>query len=169
MNTKQLLELKNSQQCLFRPVLPEDEQKMADFITQVSREDLYKRFFSDVGEFNHEALANLTQIDYDREMAFVATKIENGREILLGVARVVADSHNYDAEFSILVRSNLKGIGLGKLLMQKLIDYSKTKGTVRLSGITMPSNKGMVSLAKKLNFKTDIHFEDNTVDMLLIL
>lgn len=166
---EQLLELKNSQQCLFRPVLPEDEQKMADFITQVSREDLYKRFFSDVGEFNHEALANLTQIDYDREMAFVATKIENGREILLGVARVVADSHNYDAEFSILVRSDLKGIGLGKLLMQKLIDYSKTKGTVRLSGITMPSNKGMVSLAKKLNFKTDIHFEDNTVDMLLIL
>ncbi|OEF27630.1 bifunctional acetate--CoA ligase family protein/GNAT family N-acetyltransferase [Vibrio rumoiensis] len=166
---EQAVELKDGEMCLFRPVLPEDEQKMANFITRVSREDLYKRFFSDVGEFNHEALANLTQIDYDREMAFVATRMENKQEVLLGVARVVADSHNYDAEFSILVRSDLKGKGLGKMLMQKLIDYSRTKGTIRLSGITMPSNKGMVSLAKKLNFKTDIHFEDNTVDMLLTL
>lgn len=166
---EEYIPLKNGQTCLFRPVLPEDEQKMADFITQVSREDLYKRFFSDVGEFNHEALANLTQIDYDREMAFVATKIENNQEVLFGVARVVADPQNYDAEFSILVRSDLKGIGLGTLLMQKLIDYSRSKRTTRLTGMTMPSNKGMISLARKLKFKTDIHFEDNIVDMLLIL
>ena len=91
------------------------------------------------------------------------------RKILLGVARVIADSHNYDAEFSILIRSDLKGIGLGRLLMEKLIAYSQTKGTARLTGITMPSNKGMVQLAKKLNFKTETHFEDNIVDMLLIL
>ena len=71
---EEVTQLKNGQRCLVRPVLPEDEEKMASFITQVSREDLYKRFFSDVGEFNHEALANLTQIDYDREMAFVATQ-----------------------------------------------------------------------------------------------
>ncbi|GLT14570.1 bifunctional acetate--CoA ligase family protein/GNAT family N-acetyltransferase [Vibrio algivorus] len=167
---EEMTQLKNGQRCLVRPVLPEDEEKMASFITQVSREDLYKRFFSDVGEFNHEALANLTQIDYDREMAFVATQInEENQEILLGVARVIADSHNYDAEFSILIRSDLKGIGLGRLLMEKLIAYSQTKGTVRLTGITMPSNKGMVQLAKKLNFKTETHFEDNIVDMLLIL
>lgn len=164
------VQLKNGEKCLVRPVLPEDEEKMATFITQVSREDLYKRFFSEVGEFNHEALANLTQIDYDREMAFVATQTnEQDQEILLGVARVIADSHNYDAEFSILIRSDLKGIGLGRLLMEKLIAYSQTKGTVRLTGITMPSNKGMVQLAKKLNFKTETHFEDNIVDMLLIL
>lgn len=167
---EEVTQLKNGQRCLVRPVLPEDEEKMASFITQVSREDLYKRFFSDVGEFNHEALANLTQIDYDREMAFVATQTnEQNQEILLGVARVIADSHNYDAEFSILIRSDLKGIGLGRLLMEKLIAYSQTKGTVRLTGITMPSNKGMVQLAKKLNFKTETHFEDNIVDMLLIL
>ncbi|MGV3001704.1 bifunctional acetate--CoA ligase family protein/GNAT family N-acetyltransferase [Vibrio sp. E150_018] len=167
---EEVTQLKNGRRCLVRPVLPEDEEKMASFITQVSREDLYKRFFSDVGEFNHEALANLTQIDYDREMAFVATQTnEKNQEILLGVARVIADPHNYDAEFSILIRSDLKGIGLGRLLMEKLIAYSQTKGTVRLTGITMPSNKGMVQLAKKLNFKTEIHFEDNIVDMLLIL
>lgn len=164
------VQLKNGETCLMRPVLPEDETKMASFITQVSREDLYKRFFSEVGEFNHEALANLTQIDYDREMAFIATQInDNNQEVLLGVARVIADSHNHDAEFSILVRSDLKGIGLGRRLMEKIIAYSQTKGTTRLTGITMPSNKGMVQLAKKLNFKTETHFEDNIVDMLLIL
>lgn len=167
---EQSVSLKNATRCLLRPVLPEDEEKMASFITQVSREDLYKRFFSEVGEFNHEALANLTQIDFDREMAFVAVERNSSNtETIIGVARVIADPSNFDAEFSILIRSDLKGMGLGRILMEKLIAYSKSKGTVQLSGITMPSNKGMVQLAKKLNFKTDIHFEDNIVEMLLIL
>ncbi|WP_105902090.1 bifunctional acetate--CoA ligase family protein/GNAT family N-acetyltransferase [Vibrio gangliei] len=167
---EQHVTLKNGESCLLRPVLPEDEANMAHFITQVSREDLYKRFFSEVGEFNHEALANLTQIDFDREMAFVAIQVEEtGHEVMLGVARVIADPNNYDAEFSILIRSDLKGMGLGRILMEKLIAYSRSKGTARLTGITMPSNKGMVQLAKKLNFKTETHFEDNIVDMLLAL
>ncbi|WP_153448586.1 bifunctional acetate--CoA ligase family protein/GNAT family N-acetyltransferase [Vibrio algicola] len=167
---EQTLRLKNSESCLLRPILPEDEDQLAQFITQVSREDLYKRFFSDVGKFNHEALANLTQIDYDREMAFVATQYDsNGQEFIIGVARVVADPHNYDAEFSILVRSDLKGIGLGRILLEKLINYSRSKGSHRMVGMTMPSNKGMIGLSRKLNFHTTIHFEDNLVDMLLEL
>ncbi|MCV5888161.1 hypothetical protein OFN71_33635, partial [Escherichia coli] len=64
--------LRDGQPILLRPILPEDEPLHAQFINSVSKEDLYKRFFSEVGEFNHEALANFTQIDYDREMAFVA-------------------------------------------------------------------------------------------------
>lgn len=167
---EQTVNLKNAEPCLLRPILPEDEDQLAGFITQVSREDLYKRFFSDIGKFNHEVLANLTQIDYDREMAFVATQIDkNKQEHIIGVARVVADPHNYAAEFSILVRSDLKGIGLGKILLAKLIHYSQEKGTKRMVGMTMPSNKGMVGLAKKMGFSTIISFEDNVVDMQLEL
>ncbi|XAW88254.1 bifunctional acetate--CoA ligase family protein/GNAT family N-acetyltransferase [Vibrio sp. CDRSL-10 TSBA] len=152
-----------------RPILPEDEPDHAAFIKKVSKEDLYKRFFSDVGEFNHEALANLTQIDYDREMAFVAVTHQGDKPEIIGVSRALINPENTDAEFAILIRSDLKGKGLGKILMGKIIDYCRSKGTLQMSGMTMPTNRGMLGLAKGLGFAVDVHFEDGTADMVLKL
>ncbi|WP_299013240.1 bifunctional acetate--CoA ligase family protein/GNAT family N-acetyltransferase [uncultured Photobacterium sp.] len=166
--------LKNGTSILLRPILPEDEPKHKAFISQVSVDDLYKRFFSDVGELNHEAMANLTQIDYDREMAFVATQqITNEKgeneEVIIGVCRALSDPDNIDAEFAILVRSDLKGVGLGSILMDKIIRYCKQRGLDRISGMTMPSNRGMVMLAQKIGFEIDVQMEDGIVEMLLPL
>ncbi|WED24382.1 bifunctional acetate--CoA ligase family protein/GNAT family N-acetyltransferase [Vibrio sp. JC009] len=158
--------LKSGETVTLRPILPEDEPQHAKFLTQVSKEDLYKRFFSDVGEFNHEALANLTQIDYDREMAFLAVSQDGS---ILGVSRALIDSENIDAEFAILIRSDLKGVGLGKILMNKIIEYCRNKGTKQMSGMTMPTNRGMLTLAQKLGFELDIQFEDGSADMKLTL
>ena len=152
-----------------RPILPEDEPHHAEFIKKVSKEDLYKRFFSDVGEFNHEALANLTQIDYDREMAFVAVIKDGTKEEIIGVSRALINPENTDAEFAILIRTDVKGKGLGKILMSRIIDYCKAKGTKQMSGMTMPTNRGMLTLAQRLGFEVDVHFEDGTADMLLPL
>ncbi|WP_217541562.1 bifunctional acetate--CoA ligase family protein/GNAT family N-acetyltransferase [Vibrio metschnikovii] len=160
---------KDGEPLTLRPILPEDEPQHAAFIHRVSKEDLYKRFFSDVGEFNHEALANFTQIDYDREMAFVAVSHKTSPAEIIGVSRALINHDNSDAEFAILIRSDLKGKGLGSLLMKKIIDYCQAKGTARISGMTMPSNKGMLSLAQKLGFSIEIHFEDGTADMVLTL
>ncbi len=166
---EQVVTLKDGSDVLLRPILPEDEPKHAEFISNVSVDDLYKRFFSDVGELNHEALANLTQIDYDREMAFVATTMDGGEETIIAVARAVADPENIDAEFAVLVRSDLKGHGLGRILMTKIIEYCKDHGTRSISGMTMPNNRGMILLAQKLGFEIDIQMEDGVVDMLLRL
>ncbi|MGY2575351.1 bifunctional acetate--CoA ligase family protein/GNAT family N-acetyltransferase [Vibrio sp. C8] len=152
-----------------RPILPEDEPHHAEFIKKVSKEDLYKRFFSDVGEFNHEALANLTQIDYDREMAFVAVTKNGTKEEIIGVSRALINPENTDAEFAILIRTDVKGKGLGKILMSRIIDYCKAKGTKQMSGMTMPTNRGMLTLAQRLGFEIDVHFEDGTADMVLPL
>ena len=149
--------------------MPEDEPIHAQFIDSVSKEDLYKRFFSNVGEFNHEALANLTQIDFDREMAFVAVAFDEGGPLIIGVARALITPDNSDAEFAILVRSDLKGKGLGKVLMQKIIAYCQAKGTKQMSGMTMPTNRGMLSLAQSLGFELDIQFADGIADMTLVL
>ncbi|MDW1808355.1 GNAT family N-acetyltransferase, partial [Vibrio sp. Vb2362] len=127
------------------------------------------RFFSEVGEFNHEALANFTQIDYDREMAFVAVAFNTDGPSIIGVARALITPDNSDAEFAILVRSDLKGKGLGKVLMQKIISYCKVKGTKQMSGMTMPTNRGMLMLAQNLGFEIDIQFADGTADMVLPL
>ncbi|WP_413283311.1 GNAT family N-acetyltransferase [Vibrio sp. MA40-2] len=158
--------LKNGESIKLRPILPEDEHAHAGFIKNVSKEDLYKRFFTEVGEFNHEALANLTQIDFDREIAFVA--VTDVGEIL-GVSRALINPENTDAEFAILIRSDLKGQGLGRLLMTRIIDFCRNKGTTQMSGMTMPTNRGMLTLAQKLGFKIDVQFEDGTADMLLDL
>nr|VUD27608.1 acyl-CoA synthetase [Salmonella sp. NCTC 7297] len=161
--------MKNGDRCLFRPILPEDEPQLRQFIAQVTKEDLYYRYFSEINEFTHEDLANMTQIDYDREMAFVAVRRLDNAEEILGVTRAISDPDNMDAEFAVLVRSDLKGLGLGRRLMEKLIAYTRDHGLKRLNGITMPNNRGMVVLARKLGFQVDIQLEEGIVGLTLNL
>ena len=161
--------LKNGQHCLFRPILPEDEPLLREFIAQVTKEDLYYRYFSEINEFTHDDLANMTQIDYDREMAIVAVREINDRTEIVGVTRAISDADNIDAEFSVLVRSDLKGLGLGRRLLEKMIGYTREHGLQQLNGITMPGNRGMITLARKLNFNVDIQLEDGIVSLNLPL
>jgi len=161
--------LKNGDVCLFRPILPEDEPALQRFIAKVTKEDLYYRYFSEINEFTHEDLANMTQIDYDREMAIVAVRRTDDGEEILGVTRAISDPDNVDAEFAVLVRSDLKGLSLGRRLLEKLIGYTRDHGLMRLNGITMPNNRGMVTLARKLGFTVDIQLEDGIVSLTLPL
>lgn len=158
--------LKDQSHVLLRPIRPEDEPTHKQFVLKVSDEDRYKRFFADVGELGHEELARMTQIDYDREMAFVAVGQDGAfNQQILGVVRAISNPDQSDAEFAILVRSDLKGLGLGKLMMEKIVRYARERGIGQLSGMTMPSNRGMINLAKRLGFKIDIQLEDGVVNM----
>lgn len=160
--------LKDQNHVLLRPIRPEDEPAHKAFVLQVSDEDRYKRFFADVGELGHEELARMTQIDYDREMAFVAVGQDGAfDQQILGVVRAISTPDLTDAEFAILVRSDLKGLGLGKLMMEKIARYARERGIGQLSGMTMPSNRGMINLAKRLGFQIDIQLEDGIVNMVL--
>lgn len=158
--------LKDQNHVLLRPIRPEDEPAHKQFVLKVSDEDRYKRFFADVGELGHEELARMTQIDYDREMAFVAVGQDGAlSQQILGVVRAISNPDLSDAEFAILVRSDLKGLGLGKLMMEKIVRYARERGIGQLSGMTMPSNRGMINLARRLGFKIDIQLEDGVVNM----
>ncbi|WP_337014262.1 bifunctional acetate--CoA ligase family protein/GNAT family N-acetyltransferase [Pantoea sp. AS142] len=163
------VELNDGQFCLFRPILPEDEPLLRDFISQVTKEDLYYRYFSEINEFTHDDLANMTQIDYDREMAIVAVRQHQGRPEIIGVTRAISDADNFDAEFSVLVRSDLKGLGMGRRLLEKMIRYTRHHGLQQLNGITMPHNRGMITLARKLNFHVDVQLDDGIVSLKLSL
>ena len=114
-------------------------------------------------------LAHFTQIDYDREMAFIAvTRDGSGTEEILGVARACADPDNVAAEFAVLVRSDLKGQGLGTLLMRKLIRYCRERGTRRLWGSVMSDHAPMLHLSKLLGFRcqqTDHNIEEIMLDL----
>ena len=110
-------------------------------------------------------MIKLIQIDYDREMAFIAQGPDDSGEIrTLGVVRAVSRPDNSEAEFAVTVRSDLKRLGLGVLLMDKIIRYLKERGTGVLSGQAMGENTGMAELARSLGFEVTKNYEDDLYD-----
>jgi acetyltransferase len=162
--------LKKGRHVTIRPIRPEDEDTHRVFLSNLSEEDLRLRFFGVVQrDFDHKDIARFTQIDYDREMAFIATAPDaEGNPETLGVMRTNTRPDNTEAEFAIVVRSDQKGEGLGGMLFHKGIRYTKDRGTKRLTGQTMVENKAMQGLSKKFGFviTPDPHDED-LVDMVL--
>ena len=139
-----------------RPIRPEDEERHLAFLERLDPVDVRMRIFYSRRSIERSELARLTQIDYAREMAFVATAAgEDGQEETLGVVRATCDPDNIDAEFGIVVRSDLKGSGLGERLMRKLIEYLRAKGTRRLVATVLRENTRMLDLARLLGFTID--------------
>jgi acetyltransferase len=135
-----------------RPIRPEDEPAHAEFFDSLEVEDVRFRFFGVIRHPEHGQLARFTQIDYDREMAFVAAELDPPLRTL-GVARAVFDRAHRSAEFAVVVRSSIKGGGLGRLLLEKIIDYCRRVGVQRLVGQVMQDNDRMLALARSLGFK----------------
>jgi acetyltransferase len=154
-----------------RPIRPEDEAQHREFLESLSPEDMRMRIFHSRRSFERSELARLTQIDYAREMAFVATAPgPEGRERTLGVVRAVTDPDNLDAEFGIVVRSDLKGAGLGQRLMRKIIAYQRAQGTRRLVATVLAENARMLDLARTLGFTVGPRRpDDDTRELALLL
>ncbi|MCF6440286.1 bifunctional acetate--CoA ligase family protein/GNAT family N-acetyltransferase [Pseudoalteromonas luteoviolacea] len=161
--------LKNGQQVTLRPIRPEDERHHQEFDQSLTKEDRYKRFFGQLPQFTHDQLAKMTQIDYDREMAFIISERHKSTFRTLGVSRVLMDPDNTQAEFSVIVRSDSQGLGLGKILMSAAIDYCKEKGVDTIEGITLFENTGMINLAKHLGFNVRRDFEEGAAIMTMPL
>jgi len=141
---------------LLRPIRPEDEPQHRAFVEQLQPGDLRLRFFNARRELPRSELARLTQIDYDREMAFVAVRsLPDGDLQTLGVVRAVADPDNVEAEFAIVVHSDLKQRGLGRVLLAKMIRYLKQHGTLRMVGDVLQENTAMRALAESLGLTLD--------------
>ena len=156
-------------QLTLRPVRPEDEAQHLVFLTRLDPVDVRMRIFYSRRSIEHSELARLTQIDYEREVAILAVAAgPDGVEETLGVARALADPDNCDAEFGIIVRSDLKGSGLGQLLMHKLIGTLRAQGTQRLVATVLAQNSPMLALARELGFEQGpANDDDATVPIVL--
>jgi acetyltransferase len=146
--------------CL-RPIRPEDEALHKEFLQELDPEDVRMRVFYSKRSMERSELARLVQIDYAREMAFIATAPgPDGQLQTLGVVRAMTDPDNVEAEFGVIVRSDLKGSGLGLLLMQKMIAYLRSQGTQRLVATVLDYNERMLKLARELGFK-EVNSDDD--------
>ncbi len=156
-----------------RPVKGEDEPAHIEFHSKLSPESIRFRFFHYRKSFSHDELVQMLQIDYDREMVFVAsapmTAAPDAPSETLGVVRTWTDADNLQTEFAVIVRDDMKGERLGTTLMNKMIDYCRSKGTVEMIGSVLPENEPMLALAKKLGFKTLYNNEEEVMELKLPL
>jgi acetyltransferase len=178
---EETLTLADGRRVFVRPIRPEDEPAHQAFHARLQPEDIRFRFFNLLREIPHSQMARFTQVDYDREMAFVALPAPAGAgeqgagpapaEVgeTLGVVRAITDPNNDRAEFAIIVRSDRKGEGLGYALLEKMVRYCRERGTQELVGQVLPDNRPMLDLAQALGFESRFRPEDGAVEVRLAL
>jgi acetyltransferase len=163
--------LTSGRNVLIRPIRPEDEAAHHAFHDKCTAEDMRLRFFHPVRTLPHAEMARLTQIDYDREMAFVATapKEDGSGFETLGVVRTIADLSNEKAEYAIMVRSDLKGQRLGRKLTEKILQYCRSRGIREVVAEVLPVNERMLGLLTSLGFKTGPATDEDCIELTLDL
>jgi acetyltransferase len=135
---------------VIRPIRPEDAAAHGAFFRRLSPEDIRYRFFSALREMSPEQTARLTQIDYDREMAFIAVREATGETV--GVARLVRGAGTADAEFAVVVQGDMRGRGLARHLMQRLMDWGRAQGMTAITGQVLADNAPMLAFVRRLGF-----------------
>jgi acetyltransferase len=135
-----------------RPMKPEDEPLVADFLTACSDETIYFRYFRRIKKWTHDMLIRFTQNDYDRELGLMAVGAPPGPEVMMGVSRLVTTPDRQEAEFALIVADAWHGKGLGHKLMARAIEVAREMGVKRLVGDVLSGNHPMLALMSKMGF-----------------
>jgi acetyltransferase len=147
---------------LLRPMKPEDEQMVLDFLGKCSEETIFFRYFSLIKKWTHERLIRFTQNDYDREIGLMTIGRPPGPEVMLGVCRLVMDANRETAEFAIIVADQWQGKGLGPKLMEEVIAIARERGVKLLWGEVLATNQPMLEMVKHLGFSLIRQIESGT-------
>lgn len=144
--------LRDGTPILLRPMKPEDEPLVFDFLNKCSDETIYFRYFRLIKHWTHEMLIRFTQNDYDRELGLMAIAQPPSPEVMLGVSRLVMDADRKKGEFAVIVGDPWQGKGLGPKLLEQLIAVARDQGLQLLYGDVLAQNKPMLEMAKKAGF-----------------
>lgn len=155
---------------LLRPIRPEDAEPLQEFVRGLSDEARYMRFVSMMRELTPRMLARYTRIDYDRELALVATvQVPNPEhrghphEQIIGFAHYLRNADGRGAEYALVIGDAWQRRGLGAQLMRGLIEAAQYQGLTYIDGVVLATNRPMLSLMKHLGFQNDYDAEDPTM------
>lgn len=163
-NLEETITAADGRSFLLRPVRPEDEPAFHDLFAHMSPEDIRMRFFAPKKSLSHTLAARLTQIDYDRDMALVLTEPGvAGRAKIFGGVRISADPDGEKAEYAIMMRSDMAGQGLGSIMMQRIIDYSRDRGIQEIFGEVLRENRPMLKVCDQFKFARKSNPDDPSV------
>jgi acetyltransferase len=152
--------LRDGRSVQVRPIRPEDAASHYEFVRSLSSQTLYNRFFGVRRQLSDQEMVRFTQIDYDREIAIIATVEDEGREVTIGVNRVSYDPHEATYEFSVVVADAWQGTGVGAILMEKLLYIARDRGIRSIYGLVLPGNRKMLGLATRFGFTVAEHDAD---------
>jgi acetyltransferase len=158
--------LLDGQRVSIRPLKPEDAALYPEFFAAVTPEDRRLRLFGPVPELTDDMIARFTHYDPRTAMAFIAIDESDGR--MLGVVRLHDDADGTGAEFAVIVRSALKGHGLGYLLMRHMLDYARSKHLQRVHGEVLAENTTMLKLAEELGFQVRDELMDRGIKRVIL-
>lgn len=154
-HARQRVRLRNGRHYLIRPILPEDEPALIALLQGLRPEEIRLRFFAFIRYFSHEMAARMTQVDYDREWVLVVEPEgqQDSNEVLCGIAHLISDPAGDSAEYAVLVHHAHAGAGLGRILMQQLLQRARELGLQSVHGSVLSENKPMLALARSLGFE----------------
>ena len=144
--------LEDGTNVLLRPIRPEDEAIESEFINGLSEETSRYRFFNIVRNLPHSDLVRFCNIDYDREMAIVAEVTEGGRRREIGVGRIISEPDQRRGEFAVVIADQYQAKGLGRKLVDMLINIAEEKHLEAIFGVVLKDNAPMLSLCKEMGF-----------------
>jgi RimJ/RimL family protein N-acetyltransferase len=151
---RELIRLANGREVLLRPIEPRDAEPLRAGFTTLSAEEVRMRFLHPLKEITPTMALNLTTIDPRREFALVtAEPLPPGEALIGGVVRVSIDPNGRDAEFAILVARPVAGMGLGRHMMRRMLDWARRRGLETVYGNVLLENEGMLRLADSLGFE----------------
>ena len=153
---------KSGEALLIRPIRPEDAEAHAALFGRLTQEDIRWRFFSQLRELPPQQIARMTQLDYDREMAFAAVR-EGEVEEMLGVSRLIREHDGITGEFAVIVDRQMKGQRLGRHLMERLFEWAKANGIKEIAGQVLADNAPMLAFVRSLGFEVKRIPEDEEI------
>lgn len=153
--------LSDGRRLLLRPIQPRDADTLRRSFQTLTPHDVRMRFMHPLKEITPEYARQLTEIDPDQAFALVLVEAKPPDEALIAaVARTAVDDDGEEAEFAIIVAPEIRGQGLGRHLMEKLIDWSRQRGLQTIYGFILKENRAMLVLAESLGFEIGPSDED---------
>jgi len=155
------LPLPDGRAFVVRPVLPEDEPALKALFARLTADEVRLRFFAPKAELSHATAARMSQIDYDRDMGLVvAERGAPGRATVHGAVHLSADADLERAEFAIMLAHDMAGLGLGPVLMRRILDHARARGLREVFGEVLMENRAMLRLCEALGFTRKVSVDD---------
>jgi acetyltransferase len=149
-------QLSNGANITIRPIRPEDAVMEKHFVSRLSERTKYFRYKQALQELTPEMIVRFTQIDYDREMAFVAVTEDQDLPSELGVGRYTMNPDGRSVEFALVVADDCQRLGIGSRLLKTLMQTAKDKGMATFEAEVLVANVPMLAMVKKLGFSVEI-------------
>lgn len=158
----EVLTTKDGTQVVIRPIHPDDADDLQNTFMRLSTQSIYLRFLSFKKVLTDEEARTLATVDYTTRMAFVATVLENGKEIVVGVSRyaLLDTGHHKTAEAAVIVGDEFQGRGIGTQLLRRLVSYARAKGIHHLRGNMQVGNDRMLDLVRRSGLPHKQRFVD---------